>query len=609
MRSLIDQFCPNIHDAPITAAAYDPWSGVQATADSNGVVAVQRNGESSPGLIFQPGAPIFGALALIRGGSLVAIGDEDGSVGVYSTADGSEYFREAREGGRGRVRAMRGVAISPDGSMLASISKDRLVRAWDLSRGERVNAWQDFSGETVGFDDRGERLLLIDLNGQPTLFDLLRVQRFPMTRLPMPASRAIFTLDGTLVLAAGPAGISLLRIADGAVVASFATQGGSGIMNLLISPDNQRCAVVTQRSVHQFSLPELQPVDSVKHGAPDPSGAAAWSHLGLRVGGADGLLHSGKGGSAGGVSLATGFGEHRLAVHHDRLAHWRGRARRVEINAGGPIADAQIDRDGRIIGVLPERGPIAVFDVDTGKKVFEAGAETSGATQLCVGGTVVAARMAQGGCRWWDLALNKGYELAWPSSIALSGGGTWLGVVTPKGAVRVLDPATGKDIMKPPTPGGSAAVRLLSFVNKRPDLLVFDAEGILSHYDLTEAGRGGPPAHPRDVLSVNVPVDRLWGIAGGERCALRLPEGATCTILFVDLRSSAVVAEHSGLHPAASVDPETGAVLQPARSAAVLELDMSGAEQAVLRALPGGEWISFGPRGVLAASPSAGTAI
>ena len=25
MRSLIDQFCPNIHDAPITAAAYDRY--------------------------------------------------------------------------------------------------------------------------------------------------------------------------------------------------------------------------------------------------------------------------------------------------------------------------------------------------------------------------------------------------------------------------------------------------------------------------------------------------------------------------------------------------------------------------------------------------------
>jgi hypothetical protein len=609
MRSLIDQFCPNFHDAPVTAAAYDPWSGTTATADANGVVAVQRPGEASPQLFFQPGGPIHGALALIRGGTLVAVGDEDGSVGVFSTADGSEYFREGREGGRGRVRAMRGIAISPDGAMLASIAKDRFVRAWDLTRGERVNAWQGFAGDSVAFDERGERLLLLDGQGQPRLFDLLRVQTFAMDHLQTPADRAIFTLDGTLVLAAGPAGIALLRVADGAMVASFATQGGTGIMNLLISPDNQRCAVVTQRSVHMFSLPDLQPVDSMRHGAPEPSGAAAWSHVGVRVGGNDGLLHSGKGSAAGGVSLATGFGEHRLAVHNERVAHWKSGARKVEVDVGAPIADAQIDRDGRIIGVLPKRGPIVVFDVDNGKKVFEASPDTSGASQLCVGGTVIAARMAKGGCRWWDLANNKGFELAWPRAVALSGGGTWLGVVTPKGAVRILNPADGREIMKGPVPGGPSPVQLLSFVNRRPDLLVFDEEGILSHYDLTEAGRGGPGATARDILSIRAPVDRLWGITGGERCALRLPEGETCTLLFVDLRSGQLSAELTGLHPEATVDPETGDVLQPARSAAVLESDMRAVEKIVLRALPGGEWISFGPRGIVAASQSAGGAI
>ena len=62
MASLVDQFCPNVHDAPITAAAYDPWSGVIATADASGLVAVTRAGEASPGLLFQPGVGITGAI-------------------------------------------------------------------------------------------------------------------------------------------------------------------------------------------------------------------------------------------------------------------------------------------------------------------------------------------------------------------------------------------------------------------------------------------------------------------------------------------------------------------------------------------------------------------
>ena len=92
MHSLVDQFCPNVHDAPITAAVYDIASGTIATADSAGVVAVQRPGEAAPGLLFQPGGAVQGALALVRGGSMVAVGDDDGTDGQtdedYSACDG-----------------------------------------------------------------------------------------------------------------------------------------------------------------------------------------------------------------------------------------------------------------------------------------------------------------------------------------------------------------------------------------------------------------------------------------------------------------------------------------------------------------------------------------
>ena len=158
MNSLIDQYCPNVHDAPVTAASYDPWSGVIATADADGVVAAQRRGENSPGLIFHPGAGVMGALSLIRGGSMVAVGDESGSVGVYSTDNGKPTFQEIREGAGGAVRAMRGMAISPEGAWLASIARDGLMRIWNLTKGEREISWSGFGGASVEFDGRGERI-------------------------------------------------------------------------------------------------------------------------------------------------------------------------------------------------------------------------------------------------------------------------------------------------------------------------------------------------------------------------------------------------------------------------------------------------------------------
>ncbi|MCK6519367.1 hypothetical protein L6R46_30405, partial [Myxococcota bacterium] len=146
--------------------------------------------ETAPGLVFHPGAPITHSIGLIRGGGYIAVGDDDGTVGVYRTDNGQAVFLERREGARGRVRAMRGVAISPEGTRLASIAVDGLVRLWDIQRGDREIAWQGFGGVTVEFDARGDRLLCIDGNGQPRLVDLRTREGLPMDKIQMPADEA-----------------------------------------------------------------------------------------------------------------------------------------------------------------------------------------------------------------------------------------------------------------------------------------------------------------------------------------------------------------------------------------------------------------------------------
>jgi hypothetical protein len=608
MASLVDRFCPNVHDAPITAAAYDPWSGTVATADATGLVAVQRQGESAPGLMLQVEDAVNGALAIIRGGSHVLVGDESGTVSLFGTASGECEWQDAREGARGRVRAMRGVAINAECSAVAAIAKDGLLRHWDLVRGER-NAWRGFSGSSVEFDPRGERLLTLQEDGQVQLFDMMQLQAIALDRLQTPAGYARFTLDGTMVVAAGQAGISLLRVADGALIGSFATRGGSGIINLVLSPDGTAAAAITQRSAHLFSLPDLQPQASHKHGAPDSSGAAAWAPEGLRVGGSDGLLHSGGSGSAGPVAVAGGFGRFRLAAHNERIAAWDGDRRVIEFAATTTPKEVHVDRDGRLVVTVPSRGPVEVFNFSSGRRVFDGGPQTSGALDVAVGGTVVAVQLAAGGCRWWDLANNSGFELKWPQAMALSHGGTWLGVLTPRGAVKILDPATGRDALPAPIPLAEVPLKRLAFVNKRPDLLVLDSEGVLGHYDLSTAAKSGERPTGRDVLTINAEVDRIWGISGGQYCALRLPEGDRSCILWIDIHAGDVAAEVPDLHPDAWVDADKGLILEPARASAVLEREMSGEERRVLRALPDGQWVSFGWNGIFDNSEGAAGAM
>lgn len=605
MASLVDQFCPNVHDAPITAAAYDPYSGVYATADANGLVAVTRQGEATPGLLFRPGVGVTGALGVIRGGSMIAIGDDDGTIGVYSTENGDPYFQEARDGARGRVRAMRGVAVSPEGARVASIAVDGLLRIWNIETAKREVAWQSFGGLTVEFDARGSRVLCLDEHGQPRLVDLTSHQGLPMDKLQTPAERATFSLDGTLVVTVGQSGISLLRVVDGVMVASFATRGGSGILNVVQSPDGSQIGAVSTRSTHVFSMPDLQPVDSSRHGAPDPQGAATWTDAGIRVGGADGLMHGGGSGSAGPVTVVGGFGNSRVAVHADSIAVWTQNRRGIEFPAQSTLREVQIDRDGRYVVAVPHRGAMAVYDCVDGRRVFDGGPETSGTPGVGVGGSIVAAQLPGGGVRWWDMARNRTLELRWPIGMTLSHGGTWLGVITPRGAIKIIDPATGKEAIPDPTPAADVAARLLSFVNRRPDLLVVDAENVLAHYDLAVSVREHRPCPARDVLQFQSAPDRVWGITGGQYAALRVPEGDTCSIVFVDIHAQSVVSEVPGLPLGTWVDAEHGFILEPARSSAILERDMEGNERRVFRALPDDQWVCFGKKGILDASDGA----
>ncbi len=608
--SLLDQFRPNVHDAPVTAAAFDPQSGTIATADADGVVAVTRRGERSPGLVIRPGTHVEHALGFVRGGSLLAVGDEAGSVGVYRTETGEEVFREVRGGQRGRVRAMRGMAISPGGTWLAAIAQDGLIRLWDLQRSQREVAWQGFGGRTVEFDARGDRLLCVDKDGQPRLIDLRNREGLPMDRLQMPAEMARFTSDNTYVVCAGPSGISLLRVVDGVLCASFATRGGSGIQSVQLSSDGRQAAAVTTRSVHTFSLPDLAPGNSWSHGAPSPSGAAYWGKEGVRVGGADGILH---GGSAGRgvppVISACGVGPHRVAVHGEYLVLWLKRRRVGVIKTPGEVTVAAVDRDGLLVATSGAGAPVCAWSAKKGQKLFDGGPGTVGAQQVAVGGDVVAAMLAEGGLRWWELKGNQAFQLKWPTAMALSGSGTWLGVVTPRGAIRILDPRTGRDALHPPVPLADAPIRRLAFVNRRPDLLVVDEEGVLGHYDLAAPIREGVPGEGRDILDFRVTIDALWGITGGKLCALRIPDGDRATVLFVDLERCDVVHEVTGLHPRTWVDAENGTVLEPAPGGAMLERNPDGSELRVSRSLPGDQWVCFAQNGILEASEAAAGAL
>jgi len=439
---------------------------------------------------------------------------------------------------------------------------------------------------------------------------MMSQEQLDLEMVPGGIKVARYTPDSRYVVAMGMSGISLLELPEGNIVNSFTARGSSGMLNIVISPNGDEVAAITSRSIHRFSLPDLQPVNSEKHGASDPTQAVMWDWNGVSVGSSDGAMHRpGSKGSLEPVLCVNGYGEHRVAMHGDRMAIWSKTRQKRPFNAKGRFVEIKIDRDGKLICGLPEdtsKG-VHLFEARTGRFLFDAGPETADTTKMEIGGPILAIMLRDGGMRWYDLKNNSIFELPWVQHFSLSGGGTWIGAVTPKGNIRVIDPATGKDAIPAPEPMADVPIKLVSFVNRRPDMLVMDDEGVLSVYDLAPSVTEKTPAQGEDILDLNVAVDRLWGITGGRYAAVRFQEYETdtATVIFVDLEKCEVVSEVPNLLPYARVAPESGNILQPARGSAILEMNMYGEELRVYRALPEMEWICFGPDGVLDASDGA----
>ncbi|TVQ91004.1 MAG: hypothetical protein EA397_10945 [Deltaproteobacteria bacterium] len=608
-QSLVDQYCGAAHESPLTAADYDQTTGAMVTADAYGVVAVTRQGENFPGLIFMPGGAIQGGAAISPGGSLVAIGDEHGTIAVFNTWEGTCVFEDYAEEGA-RPRPIKSLAFNNDNILLASLAGDGVIRVFDISRWELTGKWNGFGGESISFNRAGDKILAIDALGQTKLLDIVSYEMIDLEMVPGGVRVARFTPDDRYVVTMGQGSISLIELPEGRIVQSFTARGNSGMLNIVVSPEGHQVAAITNRSVHIFSLPDLQPITSDHHGADEPTQAAVWDWRGVGVGGTDGQLHrpNTKPGLPP-VLCVGGFGDFRVTTHDTKVAVWAKDRQKRPFDAKRRFIETRIDRDGRLLLGLPDDGTgVQVFDARTGRHLLDCGRDTADTIKMEVGGPIVAAALRDGGIRWYDLKNNTVLELPWVQTFALSGSGTWLGVVTPRGEVRVLDPSTGKDAIPKPEPLADVPIKLVSFINRRPDMLVLDDEGVMGMYDLTESVTKEIPAIGQDVLDFNVQVDRLWGITGGDYAAIRFqePENGTATVIYCHLRKGEVVSEVPNLLPYAWVDPETGNILQPARGGALLELDMYGQESKVSRSLPEGEWIVFGPRGVLNSSDNAG---
>lgn len=628
-RSLVDRWCPEPHEASIVAIGYDHASRTHATGDEDGFVAVYVNGAGAASRTFEHLAAVR-AVALGRQGQLIAIGDDAGTLAVYRVSDGQVVFvdqRPSESGGSRGSRAMCALAFSPDGRQLASLALDGRVRIDAVDRGQRLLTFPDFGDTVLDWDPTGAHIVAIDRSGQVVLVDLHRKEKVGFPLIPGRILGARFTIDGAHVVLLGEAGLTLVDVAELEIRGARAADRSSGMLGLAMGPDGRHFAVLTARSIHYFTVMGLEPKGKQRHTAPSPTGCLLWDTQGVAVADANGRMYRPEGQPPLPATVCVaGRGAWRLAAHEHAIAIWKenrrlrvfppkvveqdtqGQRSQRPLGDGERIVDMAVDHEGRLIAVLPEGMPLHVYKLDDARLLFDAGPETIESPRVEVGLGVVACLLDQGGLRWFDLRNNRTYDLEWVRDFALTGGGSWLAVLTPRGRVRILDPTTGEDVIPALEPFGETPARLLSFVHRRPELLVLDEEGILGLYDLAPAARDGVNPEAYRILSFqDAEIDAVWGLADGKRAVVRVqdPSTGTASLLTVDLDTGQIQHEISDLLPYVQVDPANGLILEPSRGNAILERQLNGAEHAVLRSLPNGEWITFNADGMLAESQAA----
>jgi WD40 repeat protein len=599
MRSLIDNHCLNLHTGAITASYSHPQ--YIATGAEDGSVIVRSHSGSFRREFHREGQ--ITGLCIPSTGECIAVVDEAGSVAVYNLKSGEIIFVQPGK----PSRSFLSVSINHTQTKIAALGTDGVLRCWELPSQVRDINWPEHMGQTLQFDNRGERILILTDQGQPRLYDLKRPATLEFEYVNTHMEHALLIHNNAKVLLGGPYGLVILDTNSRMILTRSTSEQSSGIIGIAVSPKEDRVAALTHRSVHLFSLPDLQPLESYKHKVPDVQNTIVWTPRSLYVGGPTGQLHSRNDDApCPPIDKSTAIGQFRIATHSDFFYIWKNNNRVGGMKLPHQPKVVSINRSGSLIVVSYMFAPVQVYDAKSGELIMNAHESTINPEAVFVGSThpIILVQQANGGCKWWNLNTQQGFALNWTVTSTLTSGGTWMGVVTPSGEIQILDPSTGKPCM--PNPEKPFAIpKQLCFVNRSPTLLVYDSEGVLSRYDLLPSIEDDIPASADDIVQITRNIDKIWGITGGKYCAMRINESDHFDYLWVPLDGEREPHTVNNLVLGSSIDIEHGSIVSPAKGEAILEMDAFGNDDIVYRSLSQSEWIAFNNKTVLAKSKNA----
>lgn len=106
---------------------------------------------------------------------------------------------------KGHTDSITAIAFSPDGALLASASRDKSVKLWNLKTGELVRTLPGAEAQLscVGFSGDGKRLAIGDVGLQARVVDVASGQVLKTIAHPDAVGEVALNADGTLLAVAG----------------------------------------------------------------------------------------------------------------------------------------------------------------------------------------------------------------------------------------------------------------------------------------------------------------------------------------------------------------------------------------------------------------------
>jgi hypothetical protein len=185
------------------------------------------------------------AVAISPDGSWLASGDAGGTIRLWTAVDGSH-----RTTLTGHAGAVNGLAISPDGTWLASASADKTVRLWDLETGVCRTLFGHSDGvNAVAISPDGARIVSAAMDGTVRLWDARDGSNLATAHGHAGPARAVaISPNGPWLVSAGDDWVMLRRSSDGAALNNLARWSGVKQLSVAISPDGSWLACMGRGS-------------------------------------------------------------------------------------------------------------------------------------------------------------------------------------------------------------------------------------------------------------------------------------------------------------------------------------------------------------------------